>query len=115
MIALEFFARERIPFWEMRNVDELVGNPERDNRRYCFAKPGELYLVYLPEGGAGELDLSGATGTFDVHWFNPREGGALQTGTLRSLEGGAKISLGEPPHDVTADWLAVVRRSHANR
>jgi hypothetical protein len=110
-IALEFFARERIPFWEMRNVDELVGNPERDNRRYCFAKPGELYLVYLPEGGAGELDLSGATGTFDVQWFNPREGGALQTGAPRSLEGGAKVAVGEPPHDVTADWLAVVRRS----
>ncbi len=27
-IAIEFFHRREIPFWEMQNADELVGNPE---------------------------------------------------------------------------------------
>src|SRR5882724_8279905 len=56
-IALDFFRSERIPFWEMKNADELAGNPKHDNSRYCLAKNGELYLVYLPSGGASDLDL----------------------------------------------------------
>ena len=39
---------------------------------YCFTKDNELYLVYLPSGGATDLDLSSAKGTFSVQWFNPR-------------------------------------------
>ncbi|HEY8995177.1 MAG TPA: DUF5060 domain-containing protein [Lacunisphaera sp.] len=109
-LALEFFAREAIPFWKMRNCDELVGNPARDNSRYCLALPGELYLIYLPAGGAGELDLTEAKGRFSVHWFNPRAGGLLQSGPQRRVDGGAKVSLGQPPSDPTQDWLAVVRR-----
>ena len=32
-------------------MGHLVGNQNHDPRRYCFAKPGEIYLVYLPDGG----------------------------------------------------------------
>jgi hypothetical protein len=107
-IALAFFHDERIPFWEMANVNGLVGNPDNDNARYCLAKPGELYLVYLAEGGSTGLDLSGAGAntSFTVQWFNPREGGApTNAGTVH---GGAKRPLKAP--DAANDWLAVVRR-----
>ena len=50
-IALEFFAANKVPFWEMTNADALVGNAKNDNSKYCLAKAGELYLVYLPNGG----------------------------------------------------------------
>jgi hypothetical protein len=103
-IALELFEREEIPFWSMRNADELVGNPERDNSRYCLALPGELYLVYLPRGGQATLDLSGTTGDFDVSWFDPRSGGPL--GPAAGVEGGAPAALVAPGDD---DWLALVR------
>lgn len=109
-IALEFFRQHKIPFWEMRNADELVGNTQRSNTRYCFAKPGELYLVYLPEGGTAELDLSGVRGAFQVLWFNPRLGGPLRRGTVRQVVGGGKVSLGQPPNDPDQDWLVVIRR-----
>jgi hypothetical protein len=56
-IALEFFPANRIPFWEMRNADALIGNATHDNSKYCLAKPGEIYLVYLPSGGTTDLDL----------------------------------------------------------
>lgn len=109
-IALEFFADHSIPFWEMKNADELVGNPQHEASRFCFAKQGELYLVYLPEGGNHELDLSQASGEFDVQWFNPRTGGKLSTGLQKSLQGGAKVKLGTAPEDPQEDWLVVVRK-----
>ena len=37
----------------MTNADLLVGNPTNDNSVFCFAKAGEVYLVYLPNGGIG--------------------------------------------------------------
>jgi hypothetical protein len=109
-IALEFFAQRAIPFWKMRNRDDLVGNPAHDNSRYCLAEPGELYLVYLPAGGTGELDLAGVQGKFSVHWFSPRVGGLLQSGPVRRIEAGTQVSLGQPPSDPAEDWLAIVRR-----
>jgi len=109
-IALEFFLANRIPFWEMKNADALVGNPKNDNSKYCFAKPGEIYLVFLRDGGTTDLDLTGASGNFSVKWFNPRNGGALSYGSVKSAKGGGKLSLGNPPADSTEDWLVVVRR-----
>jgi hypothetical protein len=109
-IALEFFRAEKIPFWEMQNANALIGNKKDDNSKFCFAKPGELYLVYLPSGGSSDLDLSGVKGTFRVKWFNPRTGGKLLNGGVRSVKGGAKISLGAPPAEAGEDWLVVVRR-----
>lgn len=108
-IALEFFARERIPFWKMLCADELVGNPAHDNSRYCFADPGELYLVYLPRGGDTTLDLNAAAGTFDLHWFNPRDG-AIRT-ALPTIEGGTTATLRAPDQE---DWVAVVRLQRAD-
>jgi hypothetical protein len=109
-IALTFFRTERIPVTEMKNADELVGNTAYDNSRYCFAKAGELYLVYLPSGGSADLDLKGVPGRFAVSWFNPRSGGALRRGAVSSINGGGTASLGAPPDSVTEDWLAVIRK-----
>jgi hypothetical protein len=111
-IALEFFTSKvnRIPFWEMHNVDELVGNNSYGNTRYAFAKTGELYLVYLPTGGAAELDLTDAPGAFTVNWFDPRNGGALKPDAVPSVMGGGRVTLGPPPGNPGEDWLAIVRR-----
>ena len=109
-IALDFFRDNRVPFWEMKNVNALIGNEKDDNSKYCLAKPGELYLVYLPKGGTTELDLSAATGSFTVKWFNPRAGGALQDGSVKSVSGGGKAALGAPPADAQEDWLVVIRK-----
>ena len=89
----------------MTNADELVGNAAHDNTLYCLAQPGQLYLVYLLQGGTTTLDLTAASGELSVSWFNPREGGALKSGA--KVRGGAKVTLTAPD---TNDWLAVVRR-----
>jgi hypothetical protein len=109
-IALDFFHGQRIPFWQMENADALVGNPEGTNARYALAKKDEVYLVYLPEGGSAQLDLTGAKGAFQVRWLNPRTGGALAKGTVTRVNGGSTVNLGAPPAEAGDDWLAVVRR-----
>lgn len=109
-IALGFFRDHAIPFWEMRSEDGLIGNATSDNSRYCFAKRGEVYLVYLPAGGSADLDLRAALGSFDVSWFNPRAGGPLQSGATREVAAGGTAALGAPPADPEEDWLVLIRR-----
>jgi hypothetical protein len=109
-IALDFFRDEMIPFAEMQNANALVGNTKDDNSKFCLAKPGEVYLVYLPDGGTTDLDLSAVEGTFTVKWFNPRSGGELVNGSVVTVSGGGAVALGDPPAAATEDWLAVIRR-----
>ncbi|MEM7627081.1 MAG: DUF5060 domain-containing protein [Planctomycetota bacterium] len=107
-IALTFFHEHEIPFWEMTNRNDLVGNPSDTNARYCLVKPGELYLVYLPDGGTSTLDLSDAKGDFTVQWFNPRDGGGLIDGSVASVTAGGEVDLGRAPQDADEDWLVVI-------
>ena len=109
-IALTFFRSEKVPFWDMTVADGLVGNYSNDNSVFCFAKAGEIYLVYLPSGGSADLDLAGATGQFNVSWFDPRNGGALKRGSVASVKAGGKVALGAAPGSPEEDWLVVVRR-----
>jgi hypothetical protein len=107
--ALEFFHNHFVPFWEMTNRDDLVENPEHTNSMYCFAKAGEVYLVFRPGPASVNLDLTGDSGSYTVKWFNPRTGGELVEGSVKSVKGGAKINLGAPPSDGDVDWLIVLR------
>lgn len=110
-IALDFFRDNAIPFWEMSNTDALVGNDKHDDSKYCFAKADEIYLVYLPNGGSTNLNLSDATGEFTVQWFNPRTGGELEYGTRESIVAGSDLPIGSPPSSESGDdWLAVIRK-----
>lgn len=109
-IALAFFKDHAIPFWEMENRNDLIGTDPKANAGYCLAKPGEVYLVYLPEpGDKAALDMSQAAGRFQLQWFNPRQGGELIDGG--GLEAGGAVSLPMPPtKNKGDDWLAVIRK-----
>ena len=50
--------------------------------KYCLANPGREYLVYLPDGGEVTVDLSSASGTLIVEWFNPDTGETVSTGRI---------------------------------
>ena len=103
--AHEFFTRY-LPFREMRHHDELTANPGD----YVFAKPGEVYAIYLHAGGSAELDLTGVAGEFEVKWYNPRTGGGLQDGNILRVSGGEKRGIGAPPDAQESDWAVLVRR-----
>jgi hypothetical protein len=99
-VALNFFEDNKIPFWEMTNDDQLLSVEDG----YCFTKKGEIYLVYLKNGGETKLDLGGIQGSFTVSWVNPRSGGTLITAP--DISGGSQGTLSAPDNE--NDWLALV-------
>ncbi|MBC8245460.1 MAG: DUF5060 domain-containing protein [Verrucomicrobia bacterium] len=107
-IAIDFFQKNRIPFWEMENANSLVENWNNKNDKYCFAKKGEIYVIYLPNGGSTQIDLSGVDGTFSVSWFNPRKGGKYKNAATKQISGGEKVLVGNPPSDIKEDWAVVI-------
>ena len=105
--AVEFF-HKNLPFAEMTSSDNLTSS---DNN-YCFAKPGRIYAVYLPEGGTTDLVLAGCKGEFTVKWYNPREGGELLDGSVKTFSGLGSHPIGMPPSDQGKDWLALIRQAN---
>src|SRR5690606_35835905 len=75
-----------------------------------FGKSGVAYAVYLPGGVTTNITLP-KNETYSVHWFNPRAGGSLRTGSVTSVKGGATVALGRPPAETSLDWVALLRRS----
>jgi hypothetical protein len=106
--AIEFFHRY-LPFTQMASADKCV----TASNAYCFARPGDVYAVYLPAGVQTQLSLPEAD--FTVKWFNPRAGGPLANGTVTQLRGGGFRNVGLPPADPQRDWVALVRRVGAAR
>ncbi|RJP32349.1 MAG: DUF5060 domain-containing protein [Candidatus Omnitrophota bacterium] len=100
--ALDFF--RQIPFAEMKPDDELT-SAEND---YCLAKVGEVYAIYLPNGGGTNLNL--ASGEFSVKWYNPRTGGEWVEGSIKTIVGPGDQSIGNPPADADSDWAVLVTK-----
>jgi hypothetical protein len=96
-IALDFFRDEKIPIGDMQSANTLIGNTKDTNDKFCLAKPNELYLVYLPNGGSTDLQ---AEGSYTLTWFNPRNGKSQPAGDFTN-------PITAPD---TNDWLAVIRR-----
>lgn len=87
-----------------------LGSSTRGANTYVLAKAGEVYALYNDRnGGKFSLDLKGVQGAFEVKWFDPRNGGALKNGTVKTVTGGGVRSLGSAPSDVTKDWACLVR------
>ncbi len=101
--ALDFFY-DYLPFNEMKSNDALATN----GASYVFAKAGEVYAVYLKNGGTTNLNLAGASGTLTVKWYDPRNGGDLVDGTVKQVNGGSSVSIGNPPNNTGQDWVALV-------
>jgi hypothetical protein len=84
--------------------DELT----TDNNDYCFAKEGEIYALYLPQGRNTEIAL--LPGKYAVNWFDPAAGGDLRKSTVTSVSGGMTVSTGNPPGGSGKDWVCLIRR-----
>lgn len=107
-ICLDFFNENNIPFWNMESNDSLISS-EGD---YVLSQTGESYVVYLKNGGKSTLDLGNSDGDYEVSWYNPRKGGALQKGKIKSISGSGNQSLGKPPvkKEQDKDWVVWVQK-----
>ena len=101
--AVEFFKRHEIPFWEMKNANDLTRNPDD----YCFAKPGELYLVYFKN--PGDLKLSLESGDLTYGWFDPKTGKGLDALIEQGkAKGPGQVTLKTPGE---GDWLLCLKKA----
>ncbi|WP_165453940.1 DUF5060 domain-containing protein [Hyunsoonleella flava] len=100
--ALDFF-KTYLPYEDMVAADDLTENKSD----YILAKKGEVYAIYQPNAEPLKLNLTGVSGKFNVRWYNPRLGGDLKKGKVKSVTAGKLVSLGMPP-EKTGDWVALV-------
>lgn len=100
------FFEQHIPFWKMRPADELTS----DSHSYCLAAEGEIYAVFLKAGQkTTSLNLGTSGKEYSIYWFNPRTGGALQTGSLESLRSNGVMPLGQAPSEQGQDWMILIK------
>ncbi|TBN03686.1 DUF5060 domain-containing protein [Hyunsoonleella flava] len=103
--ALHFF-NKYIPFWEMEPRDDLISS---EDIAYCFAKEGEIYAIYAEaNSGKIKLNLEDVNQTFKVKWYDPRNGGNLQEGSVTSVKSSGIVELGTPPSEMDKDWVILV-------
>ena len=107
--ALDFF-NNYLPSERMVSNDDLTAN----DHDYVFANAGEVYAIYFPNFENTKLDLTGINNTFSVDWYNPKNGGALQSSSVKHIEGGAVVSIGNPP-SLEGDWVALIRNESSTQ
>ncbi|RCV66100.1 putative amidohydrolase [Methanophagales archaeon] len=73
-----------VSFMESTNLNEMAPHDEvvTNGTGYCLASPGAEYVIYLPNGGSVTVDLSDATGTVNVEWYDPKNGTYHDEGTV---------------------------------
>jgi hypothetical protein len=92
---------EALPLSQMKANDGLVGS----NGAQAFFKQGEVYAIYLPQGGNTTLDLSKEQGSWQLRWYNVNEG---TYGDSKTIQAGSKVSLGTPGFG--GDVAAVIKK-----
>ena len=96
----EFFNNQHIPYSEM-----TVSSASSSG--WCLAKDAEVYVVYLKNGGTSNLTLP--SGNYIVKWFDPRNGGNLQDGSVTTITStGTAKTIGTAPDNTTLDWAVLV-------
>ena len=89
--------------WELEPALELLRD-RQPNEAYLAARPGQAYALYFPDGGSAGLDLTDATGKFDVRWIDIGTG---QWGPQATLTGGRIVTVAAPER---GHWAAAVKR-----
>ena len=102
-IALDFFKDNAIPFWEMTNGDSLCSVEDS----YVFYIKRDTYIVYLKQIQEAELDLRSDQASFEMQWFNPRNGKFI--GEKVKIMGGKKIHMPPTPTGDKKDWIAYLK------
>ena len=101
----------QIKFWEITPQMNLLSD-RKSNEAYLAAKPGEFYALYFTNGGSVGLDLSDATGSFDVTWISVSMGVPTRTSAAggyrqmtKTIEGNAVVTMSAP---YKGGWVAAV-------
>ena len=88
----------------------------KSNEAYLAAKPGARYALYFTNGGSVGLDLSDATGPFDVTWISVSMGVPTRTSAAgryrlmnKTIQGGRVVTISAP---YKGGWVAAIVKEH---
>jgi len=84
-----------VPFERMEPADHLVTG----GQVYCLAEVGYEYVLYLPGGGAVDVDLVAMEDKLLADWFDPRTGSTTSAGIVH---GSGVATLSAPDGN---DWV----------
>jgi hypothetical protein len=68
-----------------------------------------MYIVFL-RNRSGIINLEINTGEFGVKWFDLRNGGTLQPGSVKTVSGGKLQKLNGAPSELEKDWVVLLRK-----
>lgn len=97
-----------IEYSRRMNLERATPCGDLASTGYCLAEAGVTYLVFAPDGGDVEVDLSASEGVFTVEWRNPANG---ETTTAAAVDGRGKRILRAPFEGAAALFLRVRRLS----
>ena len=110
--ALDFFSNNNVPFQNLNNNNALV-----QSGNWCLVgkyDTQEPVLVVYLYNSTSTVNLTNVTsptarGSILVKWYDPRNGGSLQIGSVASLQlGQGPQSLGNAPNSITKDWVVLL-------
>ena len=128
--ALNFLNENAIPFWVMSNSNYLLIDPSTGltlgsnlgtpSEYWCLStSTGSIevttLVVYLVRGATVNIDLSllgpgACSGDYTIQWYDPRNGGPLQQGTVTYAKSSSiSASIGYAPNTRSQDWLVLLR------
>jgi len=100
-----------IKFWNITPQMDLLSD-RQSNEAYLAAKSGKCYALYFTNGGSVGLDLSGATGSFDVTWISVSMGVHTRTSAAggyrlmkKTIQSGAVVTISAP---YKGGWIAAI-------
>ncbi|WP_218840202.1 malectin domain-containing carbohydrate-binding protein [Spirosoma fluviale] len=100
--ALDFFEKYvSVPLPDLSPLNQVSNG-------WLLGKDGKLYVIYLKNGGSTNLTIN-TGGNYSVQWYDPRNGGDLQNGSVTKVSGNGTKSIGNPPNSATQDWVVLVR------
>jgi len=102
-----------IKFWDITPQMGLLSDRE-SNEAYLAAKPGKSYALYFTDGGSVGLDLSDATGSFDVTWISVSMGVRTRTSAAggyrlmgKTIQGGGVVTISAP---YKGGWVVAITK-----
>jgi hypothetical protein len=93
--------QEEMNIFSCEPLNRLLGN-RSDNEAYCLAESGKQYAVYFTDGGSVTLDMSGASGSFNIRWL---EIAGSKWGSTTTIEGGGIRTLTPPS---SGQWVVLL-------
>ena len=76
----------------------------------CAVIPNQDYVVQILSAGSVTVDLTSATGEFNVDWFDPKTGKRIPSGATTGGDKRTFTSPGAPPAQWVTDWILHIHK-----